>query len=99
MKHVKASGLQEGALRVAESSSCAHIAGRCGLDTARARFIKIKIMTDNWRVCVCSLETRPSPSSAIIIITLTFDPYRSYGGRRPAGGRGQGAGAGGRGQG
>ena len=28
-----------------------------------------------------SLETRPSPSSAIIIITLTFEPYRSYGGR------------------
>ena len=25
-----------------------------------------------------SLETRPSPSSAIII-TLTFEPYRSYG--------------------
>ena len=28
-----------------------------------------------------SLETRPSPSSAIII-TLTFEPYRSYGGGR-----------------
>ena len=28
-----------------------------------------------------SLETRPSPSA--IIITLTFEPYRSYGGRRP----------------
>ena len=32
---------------------------------------------------VASLETRPSPSSAIIIITLTFESYRSYGGRRP----------------
>ena len=31
---------------------------------------------------ISSLETRPSPSSAIII-TLTFEPYRSYGGRRP----------------
>ena len=34
-----------------------------------------------WRpTCECSLETRPSPSSAIII-TLTFEPYRSYGGQ------------------
>ena len=29
-----------------------------------------------------SLETRPSPSSSsAIVITLTFEPYRSYGGR------------------
>ena len=31
-------------------------------------------------VVLSSLETRPSPSSCAIIITLTFEPYRSYGG-------------------
>ena len=41
------------------------------------------VVTNNTTVVQrSSLETRPSPSSAIII-TLTFEPYRSYGGRRP----------------
>ena len=53
-----------------ERSARAHFYARLSLRTRR--LLKV---TKSQK---CSLETRPSPSSAIII-TLTFEPYRSYG--------------------